>query len=559
MEDFVMKIKKRIAVVLLSSFMLVSSLTVGCQQTQPTGTQPVTETTADTSDSQQSSGEESKQAEFEGTINVNLPAEAGAKEGWEAVAKAYMEIHPKVKVVIDLKPQDGYAEWVKNMFGTANPTADLVGINLAGAARNGKSINYMEYLNVTSPYSGDVWMKQFDFQHQNGVDMTNNSWDQLSLQTVQILWMYNKEVFQKVGVEPPETWKEFAAVCEKLQKAGYQPLAVPGDFDSFYSMQMGWLARAYTDQTTRSMLEVYRSKEGDYNYDPSKDGTFKYDPTDPYNDESSKVTSNIVRVYKAIKDGVYKPDSEGMLTVWSNLKEIFPKYAGGDAFFGTKDALPLFYQGKAAIYLDGAWRLPAFKTDMDKLAKGEEIKSGETKIEGVRKFTLGTFNMPSMEGPGIEAPARTIEAPSGFMGGVAKDKAHDDMVMDFVMYYSSKTGYDKYLSAALNAGFAPSGPTLVNGVELPDEYAELFKDLKFIGNCQKAYNTFMSRGAPKDIQESLREWYNYSQEFLTGKTDVKEWGKKHKENVMKYLPQSMKASKVEPGDLDNPQNAPTGK
>lgn len=555
-----MKKGKRILALLLAVLVL-ATLIAGCggqskDQAATSSTQPAAAPAESTAQAAEPTAEPAK--ELEGTINVNVQAAPGMQEAWQGVANGYMALHPKVKVVVDLKPAEGYGEWIKNMFGTQNPSADIVNINLAGPAAVGKDINFMEYANNTSPYSNGPWTDQFNFEMQTK-DLARNTWNNISLESVQVLWCYNKDIFNKVGIQPPTTWKELIEISDKLLKAGIQPLSIAGDFNSFWAMQMGWLAQIYADQTTRSMLETYRAKEDDYNYDPAVDGQFKLDIKDPFNDDAWKVNQNPVRAFKAIKDGVYKPDSDGMKTVMSNFKEIFPKYAGGNAFFGTKDGLPLFYQGKAAIFLDGAWRLPQFKSDMDKIAAGQEVKSGDKKIEGIQKFELGTFNMPSMEGPGIEAPARTIEVAVGFLGAAKKEKAHDDLVVDFLMYYSSKDGFSKYMSEGLKAGWTPAGPSLVNGVELPPEYASMFKDLKFIGNSQKGYGQMMSRGVPGDVQESLRDWYKYTQDFFTGKITVDDWAKKHKANIMKYFNDALKAAKINPSDLDNPANAPTGK
>ncbi len=506
---------------------------------------------------QTSSGEEK---DFEGTITINTQAGPGADAAWQAVADAYMEKHPDVEVVIDLKPTDSYAEWIQNMFGTENPTADIVNINLAGSSANDKSINYMEYADQISPYSGKKWTEQFNYEMQTR-DLAKGEWNNLSLDSVQVMWFYNKDLFEKAGAEVPTTWDELVTTCEKLYEAGIQPLSVPGDFNSFWAMQMGWLAQVYADQTTRSMLEVYRAHEGDYDYDPDVDGTFKLDISDPFNDDPWKVNQNPVRAYKAIVDGDYDPASEGMKTVWTNFAKIFPKYEGGDAFFGTTDGVPLFYQSKAAMYIDTGSRLVSFKLDMDKLAAGEQIMAGngEDEITGVKKFEMGTFNMPSMEGEGIEAPARTVEVATGFFGAVKKDKEHDAMVVDFLMYFSSTEGQSLYLNTGLENGMTVQGPSLVNDVQLPDEYAQLFENLEFVGNTQKGYGQMMARGAPGDVQNSLREWYDYSQQFLNGKITVDEWAAKHKENVMKYLDDSLAAAKISRTDLDNPQNEPTGK
>lgn len=92
-------------------------------------------------------------------------------------------------------------------------------------------------------------------------------------------------------------------MCEKIAAAGYQPLAVAGDFNSFWSGQrVGWRRSTWT-RPPRSQIEIVRAQPGDYCYDEEIDGAFVYDPTDPWNDDTSKVTNNGVRFYKAFKEG----------------------------------------------------------------------------------------------------------------------------------------------------------------------------------------------------------------------------------------------------------------
>lgn len=503
--------------------------------------------------------------ELEGTITINEQAATGRKEGWEAVAKGYMDKNPKVKVIVDLKPSEGYGDWVKNQLSNSNPTSDIINGNMAGSATDGKLVNWLEYMSNTSPYSSGDWKDQFNFSLQN-VNQAKQRLDTLSLESVQVMWFYNKSIFEKVGATPPKTWKELIAVCDKIQKAGIQPLAVPGDYNSFWANQMGWLAQIYADQTTRSLINVYRAQEGDYNYDPDVDGTWKYDITDPYNDDAWKVNQNELRALNAIKDGTFKPDSDGMKTVMSQLKEVFPKYAGGDAFFGTKDPAHIqeFLTGKAAIILNGGWFFTEFKHAMDNIASGKEVTAGadKTVISGVQNFEMGSFSNPSMEGAGIEASARTIEVALGFLSAVKKDKVHDDLVADFMMYYSSKEGFGEFLSAALDAGFNPAGPSLVYEVELPEVYAKMFAEVEFVGNGQKGQGNILARGAKSnkgDIDPSYREWYQYTQEFFNGKISIDDWSKKHAANFEKYFPQILQNGGISENDLKNPQTAPAGK
>lgn len=500
----------------------------------------------------------SKSAKADKTITVSVQTGDGVKQGWEAVAKAYEKLHPDVNVVIDLKPVDGYGDWVQKVFTSDNPTADIVNINLAGSAAEGRSIDYYEYADKDSPYSDGKWTDQFDFEKQKP---EKSNWDALSLDTVQVIWLYNKDIFKKAGVEPPTTWNQLVDVCKKIQAAGYQPLSVAGDFNSFWSEKMGWLSQVYADQTTRSMINVYRAQEGDYCYDKDIDGKWKYNPKDPYNDDASNVTQNPVRAFKSIQDGTFKPDSAGMKTVWENFAKVFPQYTGGDAFFGTADGIPLFYQGKAAMTVDGAWRIINYKNDMKKLDSGKKVKSGDKVIEGVKKFDLGTFNMPSMEGEGIEAPARTLEVANGFLGCISKNQKHNDLVVDFLMYYSSKDGMSTYLDAGLKHGFVPSGTSLVHGVKYPADIQEAFKSLTFIGNCQKGNGCKISRGlsgANGDIQESYRQFYDYSYKYLSGKINIDEFLADHKANIIQYLPEALSNSNISQNDLKNPQNEPTG-
>lgn len=556
--------KRKLFCIILSIVLVISSLT-GCgKSTTDQTTNDNTSSTAEDTNSEASAtstpaAEETDQ--FSGTITINTQAGVGAAQAWQAVADGYVEKHPNVKVVVDLKPVEGYGEWVQNIYNTENPSTDIVNINLAGSTAVGKSINYLEYADNDSPYSDGVWTDQFNYSMQVR-DLARGEWTSLSLDSVQVLWLYNKQIFEEAGITTvPTTWDELVAVCEKIAAAGYQPISIPGDYNSFWSGTMGWLSQIYADQTTRSMINTYRAQEGDYCYDPDVDGVWTFDPSDPYNDDSWKVNSNAVRAFKAVSEGTYAPDSIGMKTVWTNFAKVFPQYAGGDAFFGTTDGTALFYQGKAAMIVDGAWRLINFKKDMEKVASGEDITSGETVIEGVKNFDLGTFNMPSIEGEGIEAKARTIEVATGFIGAIKKDKEHDALVVDFIMYLSSEEGYGKYLTAGLAADMVPNGPSLVYGVALPEEYQSQFDGLSFIGNCQKGHSCMLARGmagSAGDITESYRAFYDYSYKYLSGAITIDGWLAKHKENINAYLGEAMLTSGISESDLKNPQTAPTG-
>lgn len=546
--------KKRIIAMLSVMAILAATLT-GCG-----GSETPVESTAPSESSADNAEESVKESAEDMTITISVQNGQGVEAAWKAVADAYTAKNPGVNVVVDLKPVDGYDEWVKNAFQTDGSSADIVNINLAGDTKVGKSINFNEYIENDSPYSDGIWKDQFEYSAQR-INMSTGEFDALSLESVQVLWLYNMDIFNEVGVDVPTTWDELIEVSEKILAAGYQPLAIPGDYESFYAGKIGWLAQIYADQTTRSMVEIVKAQPGDFCYDPDIDGLFKYDPSDPFNDDANKVTQNAVRAMAAVRDGKYTADTAGMRTVWNNFAKAFPKYAGGEAFWGTDDngAKSLFYQGKAAMRVDGGWGIVNFMSDMKALAEsGEILDSNGDVIENAVAFELGSFNMPSMEGDGIEAKARTIEVPVGFLGGISKSQEHDDLVVDFLMFYSSQEGMSEYVNAALADGFVPNGPSLVYGVQYPDEINAAYEKLTFIGNCQKDFANLLARGIGESA-ETYRAFYDYSQEFLRGNISIEDWITKHQKNIMDNLESTALEKGVGLSDLDNPENEPTGK
>ncbi len=495
--------------------------------------------------------------ELSGTITISMLARPGSVQGWNEVIKAYTAMHPNVNVVLDLKPEEGYGDWISNIVRTENPAVDIAEFNW-GDYTSVKMIDWGEYLDQDSPYSDGTWAEQFD---QSGVTAAiSGNLETVSFFSTQVMWMYNKEIFEEVGVQPPKTWDELVTVCEKLYEAGYQPIAMDGNYMSYVSRTMSWLAQIYNDQVSRSLINVIRAQEGDYCYDPDVDGVWEYDPEDPWNDDVTKVNQNLVRIVKALYEGeTWRMDTEGLKTVWSNFAKIFPKYVGGEAWFATdaESYLNVFYQGKAAMMCNGGWEIVTYKRTMDEFRNAGFYEEADgSKVEG-NVFTLGTFPMPTMEGEGIEAKVRTIEVPTIGMMAMSKSQEHNDLVADFMMYYSSKEGMSKYVTAMLENGGSVDGPSYVYGVQYPEDVADAFENVEYIGNAQKGYLNVFAKGVPL-IDESGREFYNNTYEYFMGNITVDEMLARSQANLEKYLPILMQGLGISEKDIENPANAPVG-
>lgn len=474
--------------------------------------------------------------ELEGTIVINMGG--SDTQTWENLALAYEAMHPGVDVRVELKPGEGYQEWIQAQFAAGTPETSLLAINqVASLIQAKKFIDWAPYLDRISPYTGKPWREDIEEAAiANMTDPLEATIYSMNLETVQVLWFYNERIFEEVGITdiPSQpTWEEFIGWCEKFKDAGYIPVAIEGDFTAFWSMRVGWIHRIYADQYTRNEAELVRCQPGDYCYREGIDDKWEYDPTDPWNDENNRVTFNTVRQMNAFYEGKQRVDTPCWKEMYENLSQLLgPMTEPG--WIGTKDAMPLFLTQKAAIWLDGAWFFTTFEKQIKELAEGTYgVKEGEptpTPVAGAERaevFEIGTFNNPSMTGACVDgSKARTIEVNIGFWGIPKKDAAQNDLEVDFVMFVTSPQGYGIYLRNKLdmsNLQGGISGPPVVKHAVLPALYEQRFASVKLIGNTQKPNaGKYRSRGIG-DYQPMVRDWVDLSQQYYGGKITVDEY------------------------------------
>lgn len=493
------------------------------------------------------------------TGNINISLMGASSSVWNAVADAYMKKNPAVKVKVDNKPAEGYKEWLTAQFAAGDPDVDIVNNNeVLGLLSDGKFTNYYPYFDKINNYTGKSWKENLDLKamgiNLEGVGAEDVLYN-LNFESVQIVWVYNKEIFQKVGVtEVPKTFNELIEAFKKVKEAGYTPLALAGDAKSMWSGQAGWLVRIYADQYLRDYINVIRSQDQDYSFVPGIDDTYNYDLTDPYNDSNSNVTKNEMRLWKAVKDkeGPFKIAGNPQWKAYSeNLKTLFSYVP--DGFFGVKEeqSYNLFLTGKAATMVGtpgSYWQLPKDFAD--------ETKTGAT--GGVKPFEYGFFNMPSMEGPEVMAPARTIQIPIGFYGIVNKDAQQNELNMDFMMYLTSPEGYGVYAEAVQNSSDAAlSGAPALKDIVLPEDMKVAFADFEPIGNTE-GYNSAANNIARGmwDYQPSVQDWVGLVQRYFAGKVTTDQYLEQLQANIDKYLEPAMKSMKRELSDLENPERRP---
>lgn len=127
---------------------------------------------------------------------------------------------------------------------------------------------------------------------------------------------YNKQVFAENGLQPPTTWDELLQVSQALQQKGIVPIAQAGK-------------AAY-------LLSIAHSVLG-----PSAYGGEEY--------VEKLVSGEIDFTDAAFKESIKR------------MKDLEPYFPPDFIAIDDKDAQALFYTGKAAMYINGSYRLETFE------------------------------------------------------------------------------------------------------------------------------------------------------------------------------------------------------
>lgn len=515
--------------------------------------------------------------ERSGTVVVSV--QGNDVQTYQALADAYTVLNPDVEVRVELKPADGYQEFIRAQFAAGTPEVSVVNGNVVADLIQAKQfVDMSAYLDRTNPYTGGPWRDTMEEASiQNMANPVSGEIYTLNLETVQVLWFYNKTAFEAAGIlgEAEElaltetnqpTWDQFLDWSDKLTAAGYIPVAIEGDYRSFWEIRFGWLARMYLDQYTRDEAELVRAQPGDWNFREGIDDTWTYDPADPYNDDANRVTFNSQRQMIALRDHEQAVNGPEFAALYENFKQ-FSERAAPPGWLGNSDAYPLFLTSQAAIRPDVAALLGNFERDLSSLAEGRYVsQAGDSEeatplpAQDLAVFEIGSFNNPTMEGELVNAPARTIEVNIGFLSVPKKDQAQNDLEMDFLMFLTSPDGFGVYLENRLDPNNATSagiaGPPIVKNVVLPEALAEKFAQLKLIGNTEKATaGTYRSRGI-NDYQPSVREWVDLAQQYFAGDLELQEFLDQYQASVDSLFPEILEHMQLTEEDLASPEKKP---
>lgn len=474
----------------------------------------------------------------EGLIIANIEDTYGHAAGMEAVAKEYVKLYPKVDVKIDPKPIEGYLDWAKAQVIGGTSASYMRDCSCADLVAAGKFVDFGPYFEMTNPYADKKWATMF----KPGTirpDLATGAVTQFNMFSVYVLWFYNRTLWEKVGLkDTPKTWTEFITVLKTFKDAGIIPTSMAGDVDGWRRMGISWLDRITADAYARDTINIIRAQPGDWLYDPKVDGTWKYDPKDPYNDAYGKVNRNPVRQIKGFRDGELKVDNPGYRDWWQHLKEFLQYIQPGYLGVNRETARQLFLTGKAGVWMDASWFFSQFEKFM-----------GDSAL-GLNRFDYGTFNMVDVDNsPLVQAPTRTIDNPAGYWVTPKKDKAQNDLEVDFLMFMTTPKMAGLLTETTLKDPKGDLiGPPMIEGVELSETWKQRFAVIGGRGQGEGG-----APGIHGIDAENTREWVDLSQQYAADKLNEDQYFTQFQASVEKAVPRVAKAQGY---DLDKPGQKP---
>ena len=516
---------------------------------------------------------EEMEAELSGEIVISIAS--NDVQTYQALADAYMALHPGVTVLVELKAPtvDAYLQWIRTQFTSAEPRVSLVeSPHLREFAQEGRLVNWAPFLNQTNPYTGNPWEDSFQEWGLNLVrDPSTGEMYMLPYMSVQTFWVYNKDIFEEVGitdVPPQPTWEQLVEYSEKVKAAGYIPIAMEGTTEQIWGGgRMPWLMRSAMDQFHRDELQIIRCQEGDWCFREGIDDVWSYDPTDVRNDDPDRISVNIVRHLQALQNEDISFDNACTVQMMEEIGRVFKTEHGfvPEGWAGMTDAYPLFLTQQAAMRMVHGGFYTSFPKDIRSLAQGEYSGAGEVDADSAAaavEFNYGRFAFPSIEGSCVQGTARANELTQGYLALPKKNRVQNDLEVDFVMFWTSPEGMRIFLenkldSENLTGGIA--GPPLIKGVTLPEPWQDIFASSVFIGNYEKpgAPGDAVARGFFKH-EESKRIWSIMVQEFFAGERTAEEFAADYQQLLFDTFGSLLEYLNLTEEDLEAPEKRPPG-
>lgn len=297
---------------------------------------------------------------------------------------------------------------------------------IAETYKKGELYNLYSYTEKESPYSdAKTWGDALPKEIRDRLSVYKREIPGYPAGRTVVRLFCNEDLFEKAGLEIPETWSEWIKVCEAFQKQEIIPCVYPDRGASEQTWQ--WLMNSLLNQLDGNMADLLDETEDRY--------------------------VEFAEACKAADQGNLDYTRPQIRAALECMKEFHDSCAGLGQGMGDQEALELFARGGAAMVL-------ATNEGMESL--GEDFSWRAVPFPTVTKETSEYASGRSVA-PGGEATRFY-----GISAACGKDKEQLSVAVDFLQYVTSESVQERM---AEETGLLPSAKE----AELPEN----MKDFAF--------------------------------------------------------------------------------
>ncbi|PHV69978.1 hypothetical protein CS063_12585 [Sporanaerobium hydrogeniformans] len=190
------------------------------------------------------------------TIRLYIPfsSQEPANKPTQEIVNQFMEDNPNIKVELEVQTATQYHDKLKTEIASdtlANVFVSWGGSELVEAVKSGKVMDLTEMLEADPEFKDGFLSSALTATNVTYEDIPG-LWG-MPLSNVAAGFYYNKDLFEKAGVEPPTTWEEMYTVIEKLKAIDTIPISLGG--------KDGWRVEHLYSQIFYSWNGVGKSKD----------------------------------------------------------------------------------------------------------------------------------------------------------------------------------------------------------------------------------------------------------------------------------------------------------
>lgn len=353
-----------------------------------------------------------------GLTGGNQPVLQKSVEAWNSA-------HSDESIKLDFFANDAYKTKVRTAVGAGEGPTFIYGWG-GGVLKSYVDAGQVEDLSAFIKENPEVKDRYLPSVLKNG-EIAGKTYALPNNNVQPVVLYYNKEVFDKIGAQPPKTWDELMALVPKFKEAGVAPFSLGG--------QSKWPDLMW--------LEYLVERIGG----PEVFANIAADKPNAWSDPA--VTAALTKIQQLV-------DAGGFVNGFSSI-----------AADSNADQA-LLYTGKAAMVLQGGWIYQGMKKDA-----GSFVSGGK----------LGFTTFPTVEG-GKGDPANVVGNPSNFWSISAK--ATDEQKKAALDYVKDGMFTDADTDALIGSGAVP----VINGIDSKLEASPDKDFLSFVYGLAKRAPSF---------------------------------------------------------------------